>query len=85
MLFRSEIVTLVASAFDVGPSLSELSVTDSARSRKTTVPSEEHVTVTVIDVPDDDEVENAQPVAVPVEFEKSPEVSPEIDSENVSV
>lgn len=77
-------VTLVASAIEVGPVLFAESATALAASRAMTVPSEEQVTVTVIEVPDAAEGVKVQPVAVPV-FVKSPVPMPETDSENASV
>ena len=77
-------VTEDASTAAAGPALEEVSATEAAASRKTTVPAEQEVTVTVIDEPAAAEGVNTQPVAVPV-FEKSAEVRPVIDSEKVRV
>lgn len=78
------IVTLVADDTDVGPVFDAPSVTEFADRRATTVPSEEHVTATVTDEPDDADGVNTQPVAVPP-FEKSDPAIPDTDSEKVSV
>jgi len=77
-------VTLEASAALVGPVLAAASVTPLAASRATTVPSEVHTTLTVIEVPEAADGVNAHPVAVPV-LEKSPEAMPLTDSLNASV
>jgi hypothetical protein len=79
------IVTEEAVAPLDGPVLEAASRTVLEPSLAMTVPSEEHVTDTVIDVDVDaaDGV-NTQPVALP-RLEKSPEAIPVTDSENVSV
>jgi hypothetical protein len=77
-------VTLEASALDAGPVFPATSVTPLVARRATTVPSEVHVTVTVIEVPDVAEGEKLQPPAEPV-LEKSPVAIPETLSENASV
>ena len=60
------------------------SVTERAASLKTTVPSEQEVAVTVIDVPEEAEGVKTHPVADPA-FEKSAEVKPETASEKVRI
>ena len=77
-------VTDAAATLLAGPALEEVSATEPAASRKTTVPAEQEETVTVIEEPDAAEGENEQSVAVPV-LEKSAEVRPVIDSEKVRV
>jgi hypothetical protein len=59
-------------------------VTERAASLKTTVPSEQEVAVTVIDVPEEAEGVKTHPVADPA-FEKSAEVKPETASEKVRI
>ena len=77
-------MTDVASALDAGPLFVAVSVTPFAARRATTVPSDEHTTVTVIDDPDDPDGVNEQPVAEP-SFEKSPAAIPLTNSPNTSV
>ena len=77
-------VTLEASALDAGPVFPATSVTPLVARRATTVPSEVHVTVTEIELPDVAEGEKLQPPAEPV-LEKSPEAISETVSENASV
>ena len=77
-------VTEEASTAAAGPALEEVSATEPAASRKTTVPAEQEETVTVIEEPEAAEGEKEQPVAVPA-FEKSAEVRPVTDSEKVRV
>ena len=77
-------VTEEASTAAAGPALEEVSATEAAASRKTTVPAEQEETVTVIEEPEAAEGEKEQPVAVPT-FEKSAEVRPGTDSEKVRV
>jgi len=67
-----------------GPVFATASLTESARSVATTVPSDAHATVTVMDVPDVADGVNKQPVAVPV-LEKSSLVIPLTLSEKSSV
>ena len=67
-----------------GPVLPAESVTERAVSLNTTVPSEQEVAVTVIDVPEEAEGVKTQPVADPA-FEKSAEVKPETASEKVRI
>ncbi len=78
-------VTADASAFDVGPLLPAASVTAFVASRITTVPSLEHVTETVMLVPELALGVNTQPVAVPASLLKSPAVMPLTDSLNARV
>ena len=75
-------VTEEASRLAAGPELFDASDTEEEPSLKTTVPSEQEEAVTVIEDPEEAEVVNVQPVAVPA-FEKSAEVRPVIDSEKV--
>jgi len=78
------IVTLDALVALAGPVLPAGSLTELAASLAITVPSEVHATVTVMDVPDDADGVNEQPVAVPV-LEKSPLAIPLTLSEKFSV
>ena len=78
------IVTWAAFKIAAGPLLPAESEIDEAESLKTTVPSEQEETVTVIEEPEAAEGVKTQPVAVPV-FVKSADVRPETLSEKVSV
>ena len=78
------IVTLDALEALAGPVFATESLTESAASLAITVPSEEHATVTVMDVPDVADGVNKQPVAVPV-LEKSLLIIPVTLSEKSSV
>ena len=78
------IVTLDALVALAGPRLPAGSLTELEASLATTVPSDAHATATVMDVPDDADGVNEQPVAVPV-LEKSPLTIPLIFSEKFSV
>jgi hypothetical protein len=78
-------VTADASEFDVGPLLPAASVTAFVASRITTVPSLEHVTETVMLVPELALGVNTQPVAVPASLLKSPAAMPLTDSLNARV
>ena len=69
---------------EAGPELPAKSETASEASLSTPVPSEQEVSVTVKEEPEDDEGANEQPVAVPA-LEKSAAVKPETLSEKVSV
>ena len=77
-------VTEEASKLLAGPLLLAASETALAAKLKTTVPSEQEETVTVIEEPEEAEGVNKQPVAVPV-FEKSAAVNPATASEKVRV
>jgi hypothetical protein len=76
-----------ASRMAVGPALPELSVTAFAARRSVTLPSDEHVTDTVIDDPLAALGVNTQPVAAPEDatFEKSPAAIPLTVSSKESV
>ena len=74
-----EVITSLA-----GPLLPAASETVLAARLNTTVPSEQEVAVTVIDVPEEAEGVKTQPVADPA-FEKSAEVKPETASEKVRI
>jgi hypothetical protein len=76
---------LDASEFDVGPLLFAESETAFAASRATTVPSLEHVTETVMLVPEVALGVNTQPVAVPASLLKSPAAMLLTDSLNARV
>lgn len=79
------IVTLVASASLLGPTLPVSSLTELAAKRRTRVPSVVHTTVTVIVVPDElDGVKDVH-AAVPDALLKSLEATPLTFSENVKV
>ena len=69
---------------EAGPELPAKSETASEASLSTPVPSEQEVSVTVKEEPEDDEGANEQPVAVPA-LVKSAAVKPETASEKVSV
>lgn len=73
------------SALNNGPALPAESVTAFAASRAITVPSEVHVTETVMLVPETELGVNEQPLAVPLALLKSPEAIPLTDSLNASV
>ena len=77
-------VTLDASVFDVGPEFPAASETVFAVSRAITVPSLEHVTETVMLVPELALGVKAHPLAVPALL-KSPEAIPLTDSLKASV
>ena len=77
-------LTEEASRLADGPLFPEASETEEAKSLRTTVPSEQEVSETVIDEPEAAEGVKTQPVAVPV-FEKSAAVKPETASEKVRV
>ena len=77
-------VNEAASRALAGPELLAESETDPEASLKTTVPSEQEETVTVIEEPEAAEGVKTQPVAVPV-LEKSAAVRPETDSEKARV
>jgi hypothetical protein len=79
------IVTELASALDVGPVFPEESDTAFAARRVTTVPSLEHVTETVMLVPELVFGVNTQPVAVPASLLKSSAAIPLTDSLNARV
>jgi hypothetical protein len=79
------IVTELASALDVGPVFPAASETAFAARRATTVPSLEHVTETVMLVPELVFGVNTQPVAVPASLLKSPAAIPLTDSLNARV
>ena len=78
------IVTEEADRAVAGPVLLDSSETAAAASLSATVPSEQEVTVTVIDEPEAAEGVKTQPVADPV-FEKSAAVNPETTSEKVRI
>jgi hypothetical protein len=78
-------VIVDASEFAVGPTLPAESVTLVAASRATTVPSLEHVTETVMLVPEIALGVNTQPVAVPASLLKSSAAMPLTDSLNAKV
>jgi len=80
----ASIVILVALVALAGPVLPTESLTELEASLATTVPSDAHAMATVMDVPDDADGVNEQPVAVPV-LEKSPLTIPLIFSEKLSV
>jgi hypothetical protein len=73
------------SALNNGPALPAESFTAFAASRAITVPSEVHVTETVMLVPETELGVNEQPLAVPLALLKSPEAIPLTDSLNASV
>ena len=77
-------VTEEASKLLAGPLLPAASETALAAKLKTTVPSEQEETVTVIEEPEEAEGVNKQPVAVPA-FEKSAAVKPLTDLEKFKV
>ena len=77
--------TADASEFDIGPLLFAESVTAFVASRATTVPSLEHVTETVMLVPEVALGVNTQPDAVPASLLKSPVAMPLTDSLNARV
>ena len=79
------IVTELASALDVGPVFPAASETAFAARRATTVPSLEHVTETVMLVPELALGVNTQPVAVPASLLKSPAAMLLTDSLNARV
>ena len=79
----SRVIVSVAVAADAGPVLPAVSVPPSAANCGMIVPAEQPDTVTVYEVPEPDTA-NEQPVAVPV-LEKSPNVTPLTDLENVMV
>ena len=76
---------LDASEFDVGPVFPAESAIAFAASRATTVPSLEHVTETVMLVPEVALGVNTQPDAVPASLLKSPAAMPLTDSLNARV
>lgn len=76
---------LDASEFDVGPVFPAESETAFAASRATTVPSLEHVTETVMVLPELALGVNTQPVAVPASLLKSPAAMLLTDSLNARV
>jgi hypothetical protein len=79
------IVTAVARASEVGPVFDDASNTEPDRSRRVTVPSEEHVTVMTTErLAAPEAVVMTQPVAVPI-VPKSPTTIPDTASENVNV
>jgi len=81
----ASIVILVALVALAGPWFAAASLTERAASLAITVPSEVHTTVTVMDVPNDADGSNEQPVAVPVVLAKSSLVIPLTLSEKDSV
>ena len=82
---EESIVTELASALDVGPVFPAESETAFAASRATTVPSLEHVTETVMLVPEVALGVNTQPDAVPASLLKSPAAMLLTDSLNARV
>lgn len=79
------IVTVLASALEAGPAFDAASLAPLAAKRAITVPSDEQVTETVIEVPLEELGENEQLDAVPPALLKSPEATPETVSLKASV